>query len=321
MNIEYIGPGPKYDGYGQSTSMIQEFLQKRGILCADSGKIALIYGKPLEIYRTKAPKKVLILMFESTRMPEEWGQAMKLADVVITPSHYCKNVIKAQFDIDATVIPLGYDDRYFTPRDRTSDEVTFIHYDSFTIRKGFFPLMKAWEMAFSEKDNVKLILKTVQDRLVPIHGYHNVEIIQKKLRKDLLAELLASADCLVFPSMGEGFGHNPLEMMAVGGHVIAPNQHGIAEYFNYPLMHDIKTRDVPARYDKYRGRDMGSYVECDVDDLAEKMNWVYNNIEHIRKGRVRRQEYAQRFTHSKFADQLANILNVLHGTNNYTLPS
>lgn len=318
MNYHYIGPRPKYDGFGQSTTWIQELLHEQGCLAIDDSDVAFIYGKPLEIFKVKSRYKVLMVMFESTRMPDEWFPALRLADVVLTPSTFCTNIIRAQFGIQAMTIPLGYDDRYFVPRERTESPIfTFLHYEGFSRRKGFFELMKAWRMAFTD-ENVRLVVKTTRETL-PLAGYRNYELIEGNMTKEQLSDLHADSDCFVFPSMGEGFGHPPLEALASGSHVIAPNQHGIAEYFDPHYMSDVQTRDIPARYDKYRGRDMGRYQVCDVDDLARQLKEVYNRRNELAKFRKERQEYALNYTGTLFAQQIADILKGFHGTYHNTL--
>ena len=300
------------DGYGQSSLAIKKYIQKQGVYTTEKPQDTLLcYGRPLDLIKSKAKHKVLVVMFESTMMPEEWRVPLNIADVVISPSTFCTNVIKGQFGIDAITIPLGYDSAHFAYYKRPKRKTyTYLHYNSFTKRKGFIELIQAWSMSMKDNKNVKLILKTTtQQSLIDLSHLSNIEIIQEDYTPYQMQELLQRSDCLIFPSMGEGFGHNPLEAMATGADVIAPNEHGIAEYHT-PLIESVKTYDVPAEYDKYAGRDMGRMFSCQVSDLADKINKVYNEREQRMRPlyQKRRAEYARNYTLDNFARELIKHL-------------
>lgn len=254
-------------------------------------------------------------MFESTKIPDDWKEYLDAADKVLVPSKWCQEVFK-KAGVDAEVVPLGYDDRFFKYKERkvkrdSGDDFIFLHYNAYNLRKGFVELVKAFVEEFEKDEPVKMVFKTtLHQPPFPFdeRKYPNIKVIKGEVEPYQLAELCHQADCFVFPSRGEGFGITPLEAMATGLPVIVPNAHGIGHYFNERYMYEVEVeKEVPAAYYRYKGQDVGHMYLNSVKHLRQQMRHVYEHQKEAReKGRLAA-KYAKQYTYKETAKRLKKI--------------
>lgn len=284
IDIHYISPSQNNDGYGTSSALLADSLREYGFRLNSEytgQKIALIYGYPEAIEKSRSPVNILFSMFESTKLPDEWQSDLNKFDRVIVPSKFCQEAFRGA-GIEADVVNLAYNDNVFKyeAKDPDKEPFTFLHYNAFDQRKGWDLVFKAFNEEF-RSENVKLILKSTKAELtMPIykHQYPNIEVIKEPYSHAELAKLLHRSDCFVLPSRGEGFGIPPLEAIATGTPVIIPNAHGFADYFTRNYFFEIEVaKKVPALYARYQGVDVGKMVECSVKSLREQMRFVYTH--------------------------------------------
>lgn len=307
------------DGYSMASGLIINELEKLGEnvkLYYDNQNIAILFHAPYSILQIEAPYRIIYTMFESDKIPDEWHDYLSAADKIIVPSNWCRDVFaKAGFEAD--VVPLGIDTDAFKYINRppirdARRNFTFLHYNAFNIRKGFPEVFAAFTKEFSKDEPVKLVLKTTMNRMpIPIikSQYPNIDVILGKVTKPELQNILAAADCFVFPSRGEGFGLTPLEAMATGMPAIVPNAHGISHYFDKKYMYEVKVSGTcPGLYMRYKNQDVGKMVICDVDDLRQKMRWVYEHETEARAMGKAAAGYAKKWSAANTAAKLKAII-------------
>lgn len=311
------------NGYGMSRDHIKNALLEQGILLEENyekQKIGFVYHHPYTLLQVENDIRVLFTMFESDKLPADWAEYLKMADLIIVPSKFCADVFE-RAGFKTVIVPLGYNDKVFKPIKRepklnaATEPFTFIHYDSFNIRKGFSEVFQAFTEEFEDNEPVRLILKTVKEHLalpIPKSQYPQIEIVQGKYTEKELYDLLKRADCMVYPSRGEGFGITPLEAMATGMPAIVPNAHGITEYFNPEFMYEAEVEGMcPALYDRFKGQDVGKMVVCSVPQLRKQMRYIYSHQkEAFEKGRAAA-KYVKQFTYTQTAEKLAPIFTEL----------
>lgn len=307
------------DGYGMSRDHIKDELYKLGLTLGEAymeQKVGFLYNHPYSILSMRNDVRLIYTMFESDKIPEDWPDYLKVADEVLVPSKWCADVF-AKSGVEATVVPLGYNDNAFKFIDRPipieqSKPFTFIHYNSFDLRKGFQEVYQAFTQEFDKSENVRLVLKTTRNHTpIPIvkSEHPQIDIERGIISEKELSDLVGTANCMVYPSRGEGFGITPLEAMATGLPAIVPNQHGISEYFNSKYMLEVKATDrCPGLYGKYRGQDVGEMVVCDVDDLRKQMRYAFNNQAEMKELGRSASEYAKIWTYRHTAERLAEII-------------
>lgn len=310
----------KKDGYGTAGNLIYKGLKDYGLNVTDvynGNKVGVLFHSPYSIMRLESDYRIIFTMFESDKTPEDWKQYLEFANKIIVPSKWCQEVFKND-GYETEVVNLGYNDEVFKYHDRPKRDggvFKFLHYDAFNLRKGFMELFDAFNKAFGENPNVKLVLKTTNKKSplpIPPSAYPNIETITGETTQEELAELCNSCDAFVFPSRGEGFGITPLEAMATGLPTIVPNAHGISEYFNPEFMYECKVEGlVPATYDRYKGLDVGKMVSVDVDDLAEQMLYIYNHRGEAKiKGKAA-SEYVKQYSYKRTAKELKAIIDTV----------
>lgn len=307
------------DGYGMSRSHLKDELAKLKIVLSENfqdQKIGILYNYPYGVISMRSDVRIIYTMFESDKIPEEWADYLLMADEVLVPSTWCQKVF-AKAGVKSTVVPLGYNDKMFQYVERSiASEVkrpfTFIHYDSFNLRKGWAEVFKAFTEEFTPDEPVRLVLKTAQNAVtVPImkSQYPNIDTITGTLPERELVELMARADCMVYPSRGEGFGITPLEAMATGMPAIVPNEHGISEYFDPNYMLEVKAPErCPGLYSRFKGQDVGQMVVADVEDLKKQMRYAYDHQAEVKELGRAASNYVKKYTYAATAAQLAAVI-------------
>lgn len=322
LDVFFFAPQGSPDGYGMVSTALIGRMQQEGIYLNreyNGQQIAFVYHTPPALDRVRSPFKILYTMFESSKMPSEWGKYLKQADLVLTPSRFCADVFKKQFGVEAQVVPHGYNSSVFTPLKRDTlkrKELTFLMYDAFKYRKGWDIVFNAFNEAFTPEHKVKLILKTTNASTLPFHQYPNIKIITGRLPQHQLLKIMQEADVFVYPSRGEGFGLPPLEALATGMPVIAPSTTGMREFLLKATKKDgvfkgLEVEESKAIYDNpvYRGVDLGVYLSPTVQSVANTMRDCY--FDWINKKWPDSKlisGYAEQFKMSVYAKKFASII-------------
>lgn len=271
-------------GYSAVAGGLHENGFKHGLFLdrIDCGQdVALSYCPPTAIKNLKKRHKYVVTysMFESTEPPYWWKPQLKAADEVVVPTHWVRDIFRYRYGIDSTVIPHGINTNKFYYLPREEDGVcTFLHYDAFNWRKGWDLVFKAFRDEFSDDEPVSLIMKTTCSGVLPFDLYRTIEIVQENCTLPDLRALMARSDVFLFPSRGEGFGNTPLEAMATGMPAIAPNEHGISEYFDSRYMYGLNCENRQAIYgEEAYQRDMGDYRQAKINSVRQQLRRAFED--------------------------------------------
>lgn len=114
----------------------------------------------------------------------------------------------------------------------------------------------------------------------------NKPICFQDLPRTMVIEVYKAVDCLLFPSLYEGFGRPPLEAMACWTPVVCSNRASLPEVVGSAgLLADAN----------------------DVDDLVEKINILLTNRELYRDLSLKGKAHSSNFTWERAAEQVFNI--------------
>lgn len=222
-----------------------------------------------------------VLVFEGDRFEPGQVYLYQQQDVLFVLTEWAKAVVRQYQElakIPVHVIRHGVDRSLFNEQ-RTSNPVPdgatrFLGIGKWELRKGHDFLIKAFNAAFSEHDNVELWMAstnpflTVEQNNVWRDSFKNsrlgskVKLLHKRApAQDGLLPLIAQADCGVFPARAEGWNLPLLEMMSCGKSVIATNYSGHTEFCdpNNCLLIDVDKVEpaqdsVPFKAQGYWGR-------------------------------------------------------------------
>ncbi len=195
---------------------------------------------------------VTVLPWEYGAPPADWApKASRLSDRIWTYSQFVKDslVSAGMPEGIVDVIGCGHDAANLIPDGPALDGMpkagcVFLFVGGSIWRKGVDILAAAWEQAFKPGDDVALIFKdhgsdshyrmmnigehmsqfAARTDIAPVHYF------ERHLSAEEMGGLYRSADVLVHPYRGEGFGLPILEAMACGRPVVIPDAGPAAEY-------------------------------------------------------------------------------------------
>lgn len=277
----------------------------------------LITGSPVWAeYVSGAERLIASTMSESTRVSREWVDALnERFERVIVP---CPGLVDIYRDSGVQIpihcIPLGVDLNApnLAHRRPYPTEFTFLTYSLGDMRKGAELAMFAFKRLFDGRAGCKLIIKARDgwdNTWLAGLDEPNITVIGGERPEAEWWATLKGAQCLLFPSRGEGFGLPPREAVLTGMPVIATQWLGMwdADKWGYPI--PVKEMRV-AQFDLIDANEEGAlWAEPDAAALERHMLYVYEHYRHAllhaRRGRI---YLLEQFTWKKCARQIMRLI-------------
>ena len=234
----------------------------------------------------KLGPRVGLTMFESSKLPKGWSEAMNKMDSIITPTNWGKELFESDgVTVPITVARLGINPPYrLRPRSYQQSPIRFLTFVDRGKRKGGISATNAFIDAFGDSSDVKLIIKGRRAKIKLGFINPNIETIQQDMTEEELADLYSSCDILVNPNMGEGFGLIPREFAATGGIALATNWAGTGEDINkwgWGLPYSLVKADWRGG-GRLEGGDLGEWAKPDIPGVSKVLKHVVANIEQYR---------------------------------------
>jgi len=188
-------------------------------------------------------------LFESDVLAQDYIQNhLSLADVIWVPSAWGRGVLTSHGvpSDRVDVIPGGVNPSQFHPffrpalRDPNSP-FRFLTIGKYEKRKGYEPLLLAFNRAFGNSTSVTLDIKarffinhserkSELELVVKKMGLRNVNLVWGKLDGNAMFSLYNRASAFVYPSRAEGWGLPLIEALAMGIPTISTNYSGHTEF-------------------------------------------------------------------------------------------
>jgi FkbM family methyltransferase len=162
-------------------------------------------------------------------------------------------------------------------------KLTFLHVSSAYPRKGLDILLAAYSEAFTSRDTVRLVIKTISnphneaDKLIERVRTQNddlaeIELIEQDIADTDLLALYKDADIAVLPTRGEGFNVPAAEALASGLALIVTGGGGQADFVSSQNASLVPWTFQPSRSHLKSGQSL--WLEPDQDALVRAMREV-----------------------------------------------
>lgn len=283
---------------------------------------------PLGVTRNKNAYQVGYVMFETQETPGIFiNSLMENTDELWVPSNFnFKSFTKAGYSKPIFVMPLGVDINRFNPDKVESlnlglkDKFVFLSVMGWSERKGISILTKAYLQEFNKDENTVLYLKggwyeyeKAKNEIAKIisevdrENYPEIKLDFKLYSNDLLPRLYKSADCFVLASLGEGWGLNCTEAMAMGLPTIATRNTSLVDFMNdkNSFLIDVEEYRPEPGCDWICGNYIGeSFAIPSIEHLQKLMRQVYENKKLAkRRGNQARKDMVSKYQWKYSADR------------------
>lgn len=338
LSLYTVGEWSPYDSYGKIAIQLARHLTSAGVrvnciglgatvLPAQSDEVQAITSQPIvpslggiamgwPVHFAKlsgifhAGPRVALTMFESSRLPASWVDALAGYDAIITPSHFCAQLFReAGMTAPIYVIPLGVTPSRYVQRPSTFTEerpMTFLAFLDRGERKGGVTAMQAFLRAFGDDPKYKLILKAREPKVGFTLTNPNIEVILRDLSEEELLALYCRADVLINPHRGEGFGLLPREFAATGGVALTTAWSGTADgldFWGVPIPYTLEKAGWKGNKG-LEGQDVGEWATVAVDELAELLWRVVDNWpRQLSRSHARAEFVRERYSWTRFGEQ------------------
>tara|TARA_R110000824_G_scaffold203155_2_gene387512 strand:- start:1521 stop:2285 length:765 start_codon:yes stop_codon:yes gene_type:complete len=188
------------------------------------------------------------------------------------------------------IVPLGVDRSIFKESMSHKKETIFYNCGKWEIRKGHDILVKAFEEAFTEDDDVELWMMCDNPFYPEEENFKwerlyrssklgdKVRIIPRQKTQEDVYKIMSDTDCGIFPARAEGWNLELLEMMSCGKHVIATNYSSHTEFCNDDncMLVDIEEKEDAVDGFWFKGQGQwASIKEKQISELAQHMRSVH----------------------------------------------
>lgn len=209
-------------------------------------------------------------IFETNSLPYSFVSGCNRMDALIVPTAFHVDAFRrAGVEVPIQVIPEGVDTERFTPQGKRLSTIperfTFLWVAQLSYRKGFDLVLRAFLELFAGYDDVQLVMRSYLSngssedldqvaRLIKLFreeelgGVSQGHVYLLENVADVhLPALYRSADVLLSPFRGEGWGLPMIEALATGVPVIATGWGGPMSYLSRDIatLIDYQLRPIP----------------------------------------------------------------------------
>lgn len=256
---------------------------------------------------------------ERTEVPPAWVRLInERFDGILVPDDWLVNVYKKSgVRIPIIVLPLALDltNLLSMPAAEKNKKFVFGFSGGFWPRKNHELLMKAFAEEFKNDSTVEL---KVHGRYGG--GYEKVEATYKSLdaaniqllkgvfsRSDY-ETFLASLDCFVTLSKGEGFSIIPREALAAGIPCIVSNNTAQQTICKTGAVYALESSKQEPSYFDIAGGFYGYHYNTDIKLVRHAMRSVYNNYDHYKELALRGREWVKGFLPTSLSKLYMSLL-------------
>jgi glycosyltransferase involved in cell wall biosynthesis len=244
----------------------------------------------------------------------QWAKQVCLDQLYMSPNGH------TYLDADAKVhvVPLGVDAELFPPAlVRQDDKTIFFNCGKWEIRKGHDILINAFKKVLEHGEDAELWMMCTNPFNSPeedakwhqLYNHPKVKLIPRADTQAEVYNIMSQVDCGVFPSRGEGWNLELLEMMAAGKHVVATDYSAHTEFCTKENAGLVSITDVEPAFDNKWFFGQGNWAKIGAH---EEMDLYMKMMKYIldKKGTVNLAgiETAKRFSWQNTAREMIRCL-------------
>jgi glycosyltransferase involved in cell wall biosynthesis len=255
-----------------------------------------VHNSVPDLFTKKSGYNVCFSYWETNKIPLYWLDTINSADEMWTTSKWAKEVfINSGVTIPVYDFKLGVNPLHYSPpakpRWLAKDKFIFLSIGSPSTRKNSQMSVDAFVKLFGNNERFEMIYKSngppdarLKDNITNVKTFltdhPRIKVIDWQVNQEDLASIYDQADCLVYPTSGEGWGLLPFQAIAKGIPTICTNATACTEFAELSVPLDFKwgTKNM---FGIYEG--CGDWAEPDFDDLCDKMLYIVNNYDEISK--------------------------------------
>lgn len=238
-------------------------------------------------------KRIGFPIFELDQFTPAEKHQLGTLDQLFVCSEWAKQVVVNNNILDddtVHVVPLGVDTGVFYPAKNTSNKTRFLTCGKWEQRKNHDGIIQAFNRAFTEHDQVELIMHTHNPFLTQAQTEqwtnlckhskmaHAITLLGPVESQQHIADLMRSCDCGIFMSRAEGWGLPILEMLACGKQVISTYNTGMTEFLTTDNAILLDTPELEPAWDGLWFKGQGSWHTVDerhIEQAAATMRLVH----------------------------------------------
>lgn len=239
-----------------------------------------------------------VWFWELAQLPEYFCQAFKKMNEIWVFSQFCRDVMARQSPIPVIQMPYPFFPLSKNIKPVKHDNYTFLSifdYNSDFVRKNVLTTIKAFRAAFRDRENVKLILKTLSSKSRPkaeklvretIAGDDSIELIDDCFSVDEMSILWRSCDCYVSLHHSEGLGKNIMDAIWFEKPTICTGYSGNMTFQRHSDPGLVSYRMVSSRNGSFPEYHIigGRWAEPNFDQVVDLMHQTeYGLLEKTRK--------------------------------------
>lgn len=266
-------------------------------------------------------------IFELDSFNERERHHLAGCDHLFVCSKWAKSIVEKHVEVPIEVIPLGVDTKLFNwlspvVKNKKNNNYVFLNIGKWEKRKGHDVLCKIFHNAFSPKDKVELWLMPQNPFLNDSEtlAWENlylqsemgkagkIKILPRVKTHKEVRDIMAQADCGIFPSRAEGWNLELLEMMALGKPVITTKYSAHTEFCNDQNSFLINIWEKEDAYDGKWFFNQGRWARFDdlvLADFVTYMGYVYNNDIRVNEAGIKT---ASEFSWEKSCERIVDYV-------------
>lgn len=282
------------NGFGYAAVSLIEALNRKGIAMDHTmgegphrnNKVHISWVQPEWYEGEKDQYKIGYTPWESTELPKSWPRYMNEMDEIWTPSRFCADLFRSDEQINRPIhiVPHGVNPEHWPITKREWNKrarFVFLHVGGPTERKGAQKVVDAFIDLFDGDNRFWLHLKTngytecrYWDRgaFKSAADHPQIFIYPNEMPVEQLYRMYSNANCMVYPSNGEGFGLIPFQAIASGLPTIVTNGTAMADYAHLSM-------PLKFAWTEGNGVHLGNWCDPDTEHLRYLMQHVVDNYE------------------------------------------